>query len=85
MDLALAGRVAMITGPAKGMGAAVTRAFAHEGISLETFRPALAPQSYVALASEEARIRILARRDPVHELWRGMSLDVVPGSPVPKA
>src|ERR1700738_1635649 len=31
MDLALAGRVAMITGPAKGMGAAVSRAFAREG------------------------------------------------------
>src|SRR6202030_3179875 len=34
MDLELAGRVAMITGPAKGMGAAVTRAFAHEGCRL---------------------------------------------------
>jgi len=34
MDLALAGRVAMITGPAKGMGAAVTRAFAREGCRL---------------------------------------------------
>jgi 2-alkyl-3-oxoalkanoate reductase len=34
----------------------------------------------VALAREEARIRILARRDPVHELWRGISLEVVPGS-----
>jgi NAD(P)-dependent dehydrogenase (short-subunit alcohol dehydrogenase family) len=31
MDLKLAGRVAVITGPAKGMGAAVTRAFAAEG------------------------------------------------------
>jgi 3-oxoacyl-[acyl-carrier protein] reductase len=34
MDLALTGRVAMITGPAKGMGAAVTRAFAREGCRL---------------------------------------------------
>jgi NAD(P)-dependent dehydrogenase (short-subunit alcohol dehydrogenase family) len=34
MDLELAGRVAMITGPAKGMGAAVTRAFAREGCRL---------------------------------------------------
>ena len=34
MDLKLAGRVAMITGPAKGMGAAVTRAFADEGARL---------------------------------------------------
>jgi len=34
MDLGLAGQVAMITGPAKGMGAAVTRAFAREGCRL---------------------------------------------------
>lgn len=34
MDLALKGRVALITGPAKGMGAAVTRAFAAEGCRL---------------------------------------------------
>lgn len=34
MDLNLSGRVAVITGPAKGMGAAVTRAFAAEGCKL---------------------------------------------------
>lgn len=34
MDLKLAGRVAMITGPAKGMGAAITKAFAAEGAKL---------------------------------------------------
>lgn len=34
MDLKLAGKVAVITGPAKGMGAAVTRAFAAEGCRL---------------------------------------------------
>ena len=34
MDLKLAGRIAMITGPAKGMGAAVTAAFAAEGARL---------------------------------------------------
>ena len=33
MDLQLKGRVAMITGPAKGMGAAITLAFAAEGTS----------------------------------------------------
>ena len=34
MDLQLEGRVAMITGPAKGMGAAITLAFAIEGAKL---------------------------------------------------
>ena len=34
MDFNLAGRVAVITGPAKGMGAAITKAFAAEGRAL---------------------------------------------------
>jgi len=34
MDLALTGRVALITGPAKGMGSTITRAFAGEGCRL---------------------------------------------------
>jgi 3-oxoacyl-[acyl-carrier protein] reductase len=34
MDLGLTGRVAIITGPAKGMGAAITKAFAAEGAKL---------------------------------------------------
>lgn len=34
MDLGLAGKVALITGPAKGMGAAISRAFAAEGCRL---------------------------------------------------
>jgi NAD(P)-dependent dehydrogenase (short-subunit alcohol dehydrogenase family) len=34
MDLQLKGRVAMITGPAKGMGAAISEAFAAEGAKL---------------------------------------------------
>jgi 3-oxoacyl-[acyl-carrier protein] reductase len=34
MNLELTGRVAMITGPAKGMGAAITKAFAAEGSKL---------------------------------------------------
>jgi len=34
MDLKLSGRIAMITGPAKGMGAAITMAFAQEGAKL---------------------------------------------------
>jgi len=32
-----------------------------------------------ALAAKGARVRILARREPSHELWRGLSLDVVRG------
>jgi 3-oxoacyl-[acyl-carrier protein] reductase len=34
MELKLDGRIAMITGPAKGMGAAITKAFAAEGAKL---------------------------------------------------
>ena len=34
MELNLGGRVAVITGPAKGMGAAITKAFAAEGVRL---------------------------------------------------
>ncbi len=34
MELKLEGRIAMITGPAKGMGAAITKAFADEGARL---------------------------------------------------
>jgi NAD(P)-dependent dehydrogenase (short-subunit alcohol dehydrogenase family) len=34
MDLALKGRIAVITGPAKGMGAAISKAFAAEGCRL---------------------------------------------------
>jgi 3-oxoacyl-[acyl-carrier protein] reductase len=34
MDLKLTGRIALITGPAKGMGAAITKAFAAEGVRL---------------------------------------------------
>ena len=37
MDLGLTGQVAVITGPAKGMGAAITRAFAAEGCRLALF------------------------------------------------
>jgi NAD(P)-dependent dehydrogenase (short-subunit alcohol dehydrogenase family) len=52
MDLKLAGRVAVITGPAKGMGAAITRAFATEGTHLALIgrdKDAIAP------IAEEAR------------------------------
>jgi len=52
MDLQLNGRIAMITGPAKGMGAAITTAFASEGVQL-----ALVGRDVTAIepVAEEAR------------------------------
>jgi 3-oxoacyl-[acyl-carrier protein] reductase len=52
MDLQLHGRIAMITGPAKGMGAAITTAFATEGVQL-----ALVGRDVAAIepVAEEAR------------------------------
>jgi NAD(P)-dependent dehydrogenase (short-subunit alcohol dehydrogenase family) len=52
MDLSLRGRVALITGPAKGMGAAVSRAFAAEGCLL-----ALAGRDTAAIEPVAADIR----------------------------
>lgn len=52
MDLALEGRVAFITGPAKGMGAAISRAFAEAGCRL-----ALAGRDIAAIEPVAADIR----------------------------
>lgn len=52
MDLNLKGRVAVITGPAKGMGAAVTMAFAREGCRL-----ALLGRDVAAIAPVAAEAR----------------------------
>src|SRR5215475_12211696 len=52
MDLSLRGRVALITGPAKGMGAAVSRAFAAEGCHL-----ALAGRDTAAIEPVAADVR----------------------------
>jgi len=52
MDLGLTGRVALITGPAKGMGAAITRAFAAEGCRL-----ALLARDVDAVAPLAAEVR----------------------------
>ena len=52
MDLMLKGRVAVITGPAKGMGAAISRAFAAEGCQL-----ALIGRDTAAIESVAAEIR----------------------------
>ena len=54
MDLMLTGRRVAITGPAKGMGAAITRAFAEEGADLALFARDTAA---VAPVAEEARAR----------------------------
>jgi len=54
MDLQLKGRVAMITGPAKGMGAAITKAFASEGAKL-----ALVGRDVAAIADVEAEAKAL--------------------------
>jgi NAD(P)-dependent dehydrogenase (short-subunit alcohol dehydrogenase family) len=52
MELGLKGRVAVITGPAKGMGAAVSRAFAAEGCRL-----ALAGRDVAAIEPVAAEVR----------------------------
>jgi NAD(P)-dependent dehydrogenase (short-subunit alcohol dehydrogenase family) len=52
VDLMLKGRVALITGPAKGMGAAITRAFAGEGVRLT-----LAGRDTAAIEPVAAEIR----------------------------
>ena len=54
MDLKLKGRVAMITGPAKGMGAAITRSFASEGAKL-----ALVGRDVTAIADVDAEAKAL--------------------------
>jgi len=57
MDLQLTDKVAMITGPAKGMGAAITLAFAREGCDL-----VLAGRDTAAIAPVAAASRALGRR-----------------------
>ncbi len=52
MELGLAGQIALITGPAKGMGAAVTRAFAAESCKL-----ALLGRDTAAIAPLAAELR----------------------------
>lgn len=54
MDLALQGRAVLITGPAKGMGAAITLAFAREGARL-----ALAGRDLAAIEPVAAAVRCL--------------------------
>ena len=57
MNLHLTGKVALITGPAKGMGAAVTMAFAREGCDL-----VLAGRDVAAISVVAEQARALGRR-----------------------
>src|SRR5688500_3790243 len=57
MNLNLNGKVAIVTGPAKGMGAAITLALAREGVDL-----ALAGRDMDAIAPVSAEARKLGRK-----------------------
>ncbi len=57
MDLQIAGKVAVITGPAKGMGAAITLAFAREGCDL-----VLAGRDIAAIEPVAEEARAMGRR-----------------------
>lgn len=56
MDLGLAGKVAIVTGPAKGMGAAITLALAREGVDL-----VLAGRDMDAIAPVTRQVKALGR------------------------
>jgi 3-oxoacyl-[acyl-carrier protein] reductase len=56
VELGIAGKVAVITGPAKGMGAAVTRAFAAEGCTL-----VLLGRDTLAIEPVAAEVRAIGR------------------------
>jgi 3-oxoacyl-[acyl-carrier protein] reductase len=57
MDLGLNGKTAIVTGPAKGMGAAITLALAREGVDL-----ALAGRDMDAITPVTKQIRALGRK-----------------------
>src|SRR3954468_2182345 len=57
MDLGLKGKTAIVTGPAKGMGAAVTLALAKEGVDL-----CLAGRDMAAIAPVSAEVKKLGRK-----------------------
>ena len=57
MDLNLKGKVAVITGPAKGMGAAITMAFAAEGARLALVARDVAAVEPVAGAARAQALR----------------------------
>ena len=57
MELDLKGKMAIVTGPAKGMGAAITLALAREGVALS-----LAGRDMAAIAPVAAQARKLGRK-----------------------
>ena len=57
MNLGLDGKVAIVTGPAKGMGAAITLALAREGVDL-----CLAGRDLAAVAPVSSQVKELGRR-----------------------
>ena len=57
MELGLKGKVAIVTGPAKGMGAAITLALAKEGVDL-----CLAGRDMAAIAPVTEEVRKLSRK-----------------------
>ena len=57
MELGLKGKVAIVTGPAKGMGAAITLALAREGVDL-----CLAGRDMAAIAPVTKDVRALGRK-----------------------
>jgi len=57
MELGLKGKVAIVTGPAKGMGAAITLALAREGVDL-----CLAGRDMAAIAPVFAEVKKLGRK-----------------------
>jgi 3-oxoacyl-[acyl-carrier protein] reductase len=59
MDLKLEGRVAVITGPAKGMGAAITSAFAAEGARLALIGRDVGAIAPVAAAAKDAGSEVI--------------------------
>ena len=62
MDLKLRARVAMITGPAKGMGPAITHAFAEEGCDLALLGRDQEAIAGVAEAARAQGVRVIAAR-----------------------
>ncbi len=59
MDLKLKDRVVVITGPAKGMGAAITRAFAAEGSKLALLGRDIAAIEPVAAEARAAGVEVI--------------------------